>query len=207
MNPHPLPCAAQSLPWLERFRLAACARGDRQPTADNFVSWARAFVRFHNKRHPCQMGLPEGTHFLEPVVQTRPDPLPALAQAREALTLLYGGVLGRDLGELPHSRPPRVLDQLRLVLRVRHSARHTEACYVHWARRLILYHRERHPRTMGAAEVEQFRTHRAVRKRVSASTQNQARNALRFWDGQVLAIDLGGLDAVRAWRGDACPSS
>jgi integron integrase len=106
---------------------------------------------------------------------------------------------------LPQPRPPRLLDQLRLVLRVRHYSRRTEDCYVHWARRFILFHRKRHPRTMSAAEVEQFLTHLAVAERVSASTQNQALNALLFFYGQVLEIDLGRLDAVRARRGKRLP--
>src|SRR6266446_8905384 len=119
--------------------------------------------------------------------------------------LLYSGVLGFDLGELPQPRPPRVLDQLRLVLRVRHYSRRTEGCYVHWARRFILFHRKRHPRTMGAAEVEQFLTHLAVTEHVSASTQNQALNALVFLYKQVLEIDLGRFDAVRARRPKRLP--
>src|SRR6266446_3299187 len=119
--------------------------------------------------------------------------------------LLYSGVLGFDLGELPQPRPPRVLDQLRLVLRVRHYSRRTEDCYVHWAKRFILFHNKRHPRTMGAAEVEQFLTHLAVGQRVSASTQNQALNGLLFFYGQVLDMDLGRLDAVRARRGKRLP--
>src|SRR5258708_4156419 len=166
MNPHPVsgasppvPATAIPSPLLERFRLAARARGDSQPTIDTLVSWARAFILFHNKRHPSELGLPAASHFLEHVVKTTPEPLPALAQARSALTLLYGGVLGIDLGELPQPRPPRVLDQLRLVLRVRHYSRGTEECYVQWARRFILFHHVRHPRTMGAAEVEQFLGH------------------------------------------------
>ena len=56
-------------------------------------------------------------------MKTEPDPLPALAMARSALTLLYAAVLGNDLGELPHPRPTKLLDQLRLVLRVRHYSR------------------------------------------------------------------------------------
>jgi integrase-like protein len=180
MNSHPVPPASTPVPptaapqpLLERLRLAACARGDARPNAETLVSWARAFILFHNKRYPSELGLPEVTHFLEHVVKTSAAPLPALAQARAALTLLYSSVLGRDLGELPQPRPPRVLDQLRLVLRVRHYSRRTENCYVHWARRFILFHRKRHPRTMSAAEVEQFLTHLAVDERVSASTQNQ----------------------------------
>ena len=112
------------------------------------------------------MGLEQAAHFLEHVVKSTANPLPALAQARSALMVLYDEVLGIPLGELPQ---PRLLDQLRLVLRVRHYSRRPEDCYANWARRFILFHRKRHPRTMGAAEVEQFLTHLAVQGRISAS--------------------------------------
>ena len=191
---------------LDRLRLVALQRGAPAATADNLVSWARAYILFHNKRHPRELGLSAATQFLEHVVNSAADPLPALAQARSALMLLYDGVVGIPLGELAQPRPPRVLDQLRLVLRVRHDSRRTEDCYVNWARRFILFHRKRHPRTMGSAEVEQFLTHLAVDGRVSASSQNQALNALVFFYGQVLDMDLGRFDAVRA-HGSHCPLS
>jgi integron integrase len=173
--------------------------------ADNLVSWARAFILFHDKRHPRETGLEQATHFLQHVVKSVKDPLPALAQARSALMLLYEGVLGIRLGELPNPRPPRLLDQLRLVLRVRHYSRRTEECYVNWARRFILFHHKRHPRTMSATEVEQFLTHLAVAQRVSASSQNQALNALVFLFGQVLEMELGRFEAMRARRGQRMP--
>jgi hypothetical protein len=141
------------------------------PNCDLLVGLARAFILFHDKRHPSGLGLPEVTHVLEHVVQTAPQPLLALAQARAALSLLYGGVLGIDPGELPQPGPPRLLDQFRQVLRVRHYSPRTEDCYVNWARRFILFHHKRHPRTMGVAEVEQFLTHLAVEGHVSASSQ------------------------------------
>jgi integron integrase len=196
---------AHRSPLLDQLRQAARGRGDPLPTVENLAAWARAFIFFHGLRHPAELGLPQVTHFLEHVVKTAKGPLPALAQARAALSLLYRDVLRIDLGELPQPRPPRVLDQLRHVLRVRHYSRRTEECYVHWARHFILFHRLRHPRTMCGAEVEQFLTHLAVEQRVSASTQNQALNALVFFFGQVLEMDLGKFDAVRARRGQRLP--
>ena len=58
---------------------------------------------------------------------------------------------------------------------------------------------------MGAAEVEQFLTHLAVKGHISSSSQNQALNALLFFYSQMLEIDLGRLDAVRARRGQRLP--
>jgi Phage integrase, N-terminal SAM-like domain len=64
---------------------------------------------------------------------------------------------------------------------------------------------ERTAREMGAAEVEQFLTHLAVKRHVSASTPSQALNALVFLYQHVLEIELGRLDAVRARRPQRLP--
>src|SRR5262249_59208514 len=142
----------------------------------------------------------------EHVVRTVQPPLPALEMARSALELLYGTVLAMDLGELPRPRPPRLLDQISQVLRVRHYSPRTESCYLHWAKHFILFHGKRHPRDMGAAEIEQFLSDLAVRGHVSASTQNQALNALVFLYGQVLGMNLGRFEAVWGRRDKRLPS-
>jgi integron integrase len=185
---------------LDQVAQAARQQGATASTASQFVSWVRAFVLFHGKRHPRELGRPALSRFLEHVVRTENPPLPALEMARAALELLYGNVLAMDVGELPRPRPPRLLDQLTQVLRVRHYSPRTEACYLHWAKHFILFHGKRHPRDMGAAEIEQFLTHLAVDGHVSASTQNQALNALVFLYVQVLGMDLGPFEAVRARR-------
>lgn len=92
-------------------------------------------------------------------------------------------------------RPPRLLDQ---VARQRGASEPTTAQLTARVRAYVLFHGKRHPREMAAAEVEQFLTHLAVHGRVSASTQNQALNALVFLYQQVLEIDLGRFETVRA---------
>ncbi len=75
---------------------------------------------------------------------------------------------------------PKLLDQVRNAIRVRHYSRRTEDQYVHWIRRFILFHAKRHPREMGEREVTAFLTYLAVDKNVAASTQNQALSAILF---------------------------
>jgi integron integrase len=96
---------------------------------------------------------------------------------------------------------PRLLDQVRdRIRRLRYSHR-TEKTYVQWIRRFILFHGKRHPREMGAAEVEAYLTHLAVKRQVSASTQNQALSAILFLYRQVLEIELPWMEnIVRAKR-------
>ena len=92
--------------------------------------------------------------------------------------------------------PPKLLDQVRDRIRVKHYSIRTETQYLQWIRRFILFHDKRHPRDMGAAEVEAFLTHLAVEGRVAASTQNQALSALLFLYREVLGINLPWLDGV-----------
>jgi integron integrase len=91
-------------------------------------------------------------------------------------------------------------------IRTRHLAYRTEQAYLHWMRRFVRFHGFRHPREMGAAEVEAFLTDLAVTARVSASTQNQAMQALLFLYRQVLEIELPWLENVtRAHRPKRLP--
>jgi integron integrase len=104
------------------------------------------------------------------------------------------------------SRPRKLLDQVRDVIRLKHYSYRTEQSYVGWIRRYILFHSRQHPKDMGGAEVEAFLTHLAVERHVSASTQNQAFSALLFLYRNVLNQDLGALDAVRAKRSNYLPT-
>jgi len=111
----------------------------------------------------------------------------------------------RSHGDTSATRP-RLLDHVRTVLRARHYSRRTEKAYVAWIRRFILFHGKRHPAEMGVPEIEQFLAHLAVRRRVSAATQNQALSAILFLYAPVLGRPVGTLDGlVRAQRPPRVP--
>ena len=93
-------------------------------------------------------------------------------------------------------RKPRLLDEVRAKIRTLHYSRRTEESYTQWVKRYILFHGKRHPRDMGAAEVQAFLSSLATERRVSASTQNQALAALLFLYRVVLGIELPWLDDV-----------
>jgi integron integrase len=76
----------------------------------------------------------------------------------------------------PHNKP-KLLEQVRDVIRRKHFSIRTEQSYVDWIRRFILFHNKQHPREMAEAEVTEFLTHLARDGRVAASTQNQALSA------------------------------
>lgn len=92
--------------------------------------------------------------------------------------------------------PPKLLDQVRNLIRTKHFSLRSEQAYVGWIKRFILFHGKRHPRDMGGAEVEAFLSHLAVEGQVAASTQSQALSAILFLYREVLGIDLPWLGNV-----------
>lgn len=99
-----------------------------------------------------------------------------------------------------------MLAALREKLRAGHYSPRTEQAYVGWIKRFIGYHRTTHPNRMGEAEVVAFLTDLAVRRRVAASTQNQALAALLFLYQSVLGRPLADLGVLpRAREGHRLP--
>ena len=68
-------------------------------------------------------------------------------------------------------RPTTLVEKSREILRRKHYALSTERRYLDWIRRYILFHKKRHPASMGKEEIEDFLTHLALRGNVAASTQ------------------------------------
>jgi integron integrase len=107
------------------------------------------------------------------------------------------------LHPLPAASPtgkPKLLDQVRQLLRLRHYSLRTEEAYLAWIRRYILFHGKRHPRELAAPDVAAFLSSLALKGGVAASTQNQALSALLFLYKEVLHHELafiGGVVRVR----------
>lgn len=93
-------------------------------------------------------------------------------------------------------RRPKLLEEVRNVIRRRHYSLRTEQSYVHWIKRFIHFHNLRHPRDLGEAEVTAFLNHLARNRGVAAATQNQALSALLFLYKDVMAMPLAWLDGI-----------
>ncbi len=101
---------------------------------------------------------------------------------------------------------PKLLQEVRDVIRTLHYSLRTEESYVAWIRQYILFHNKRHPAELGATEVSQFLTFLAVQRNVAASTQNQALAALLFLYKRVLKQQLPWMDDIeRAKRSARLP--
>jgi site-specific recombinase XerD len=94
--------------------------------------------------------------------------------------------------------PVRLLDKVRQRIRLKGYSIRTERSYSQWIKRFILFHNKRHPRDMGKVEIEAFLSDLAINRKVAASTQNQAFNALLFLYNQVLEMEMP--DDINAMR-------
>jgi hypothetical protein len=111
----------------------------------------------------------------------------------------------------PADRQPRLLDRVRDKCRLLHYSIRTESAYTDWISRFLRFHRLpdgtwRHPAKLTGPEIGKFLTHLAVDGKVSASTQNQALCAIVFLFRQVLEIDPGNVDGVRAQKPERLPT-
>jgi integron integrase len=105
------------------------------------------------------------------------------------------------------ARGPTLFGEVRRHVRLRHYSLRTERAYIGWIRRFMHAHGGRHPRQMGATEVEAFLSGLAVDGQVAASTQNQALSALLFLYRRVLGIELPWMEeVVRAKRPRRVPA-
>ena len=111
-----------------------------------------------------------------------------------------------DAGHEAAASPPKLLDQVRSRCRRLNYSVRTERAYAGWIKRFVLANGKRHPRELGAHEVEKFLTDLAVRGNVAASTQNQALSALIFLYREVLGLELPWMESVtRAKRPQRLP--
>ncbi len=104
---------------------------------------------------------------------------------------------------------PKLLDQVRDLIRLKHYSIRTEQAYLGWIKRFTLFHHKHHPKEMGKTEIEDFLTHLAVQENMAASTQNQAMNAILFLYRNVLKSGrrlAGGRYARQTTGSSACIS-
>ena len=85
----------------------------------------------------------------------------------------------------PHTtprQPPNLLDEVRQILRLQRSSRHTERSYVEWIVRFVRLHgmRSRENLFPAAPQIEALLTDLAMHGNVAAATPNQALHALVF---------------------------
>jgi Phage integrase, N-terminal SAM-like domain len=130
-------------------------------------------------------------------------------QAKEAVRLYrhFRGLSEPNRGEQPQSNgqtPWQPLeDEIVRALRLRHRSYRTEQSYLQWLKRFGAYLGFKEPRSVNQQDPEHFLSHLAVERKVSATTQRVAFNALLFLFRHVLAQEISGLDGFARFRGNS----
>jgi integrase len=141
-----------------------------------------------------------------PLPWARPWPFQA-----HAMEVSRGGSQGKSFRDEVSSSEvdaahQEVLSRLRTEIRARHYSLRTEQAYEHWMRRFLTFHELKSPRELGPGAVKEYLEYLAMERTVSASTQNQALNALVFLYEQVIGEPLGTIgEFTRAKRPKRLP--
>jgi integron integrase len=128
---------------------------------------------------------------------------------REQRTGQRGGKRYNEWRCLEKSGSPEwdaVIDRLDAEITTRHYSRKTLKTYADWIRKFQSYLKNTPPAEVSASDVKAYLTYLAVKCKVSASTQNQAFNALLFLFRHILKKDFGDhKDTPRAKKSNYIP--
>jgi integron integrase len=99
-----------------------------------------------------------------------------------------------------------LLEALKTEIRSRHYSIRTESAYVDWVRRFIAFHNYIDPANLDAASVKEYLDYLAVERKIAASTQNQALNALVFFFKFIIKKPIEDMESfIRAKRPQRLP--
>ncbi len=90
----------------------------------------------------------------------------------------------------------QTLEEAKNVIRLRHYSLSTEKTYLGWIARFKTFMQDHDPHLLEANDMKKYLTHLALHGRVSASTQNQAFNALLFLYRHILHMEVDDLTSV-----------
>lgn len=91
---------------------------------------------------------------------------------------------------------PKLLDQVRATIRLKHFTIRTEETYIHWIKRFIIFHKKRHPLEMGEKEIREFLSNLASQLNVARATQNLALQSILFLYREVLHKEIANIDNI-----------
>ncbi|MBI4852430.1 MAG: integron integrase [Acidobacteria bacterium] len=98
---------------------------------------------------------------------------------------------------------PKLLDQIKEVMKLKHFSNRTEETYIHWIKRFIIFHKKRHPLEMGQEEIREFLSYLATQLNVARATQNLALQSILFLYREVLNKEIAHIDNIERAKKEA----
>ncbi|MDY6839821.1 MAG: integron integrase [Thermodesulfobacteriota bacterium] len=174
-----------------------------------YLYWVKEFYRYCD-RHPGEPVKTEDIdRYLKHLSKHREDW--QVKQAGEAIQLYLFYTRRKDLkpiwGEMDgNAQWAAAAEEMRKMLRLKHRSIRTEKAYLGWVRRFYLFVHGNAPYSLNSTHVKDFMTYLAVEREVSASTQNQAFNAVLFLFRHALNKDIENIGhAIRAKKKKRLP--
>lgn len=195
---------------MQAFKAYLLSRQIAGPKAvDFYIHWVAQFYRYNRKKPGDAVTREETEAYLKFLSQSRESW--QVDQAAKAISL-YQFYHGRNAADSSpnslesESQWKAIAEDMHKMLRLMHRSLHTEKAYIGWVRRFYVYIKGQSPLELDSTDVKNFMTYLAVEQKVSASTQNQAFNAILFLFRHVLDKDIENIaDAVRARRSRRLP--
>jgi len=181
-----------------------------------FASWASKFLYFCNKNNQLDNNKLV-MEFMDSLQRDHRIHDWQIRQARQAVQVYLVNFKGKTASDAlslnaksdaKGSDVSRIIEEIKRSIRLKHYSLSTERSYIDWAKRFFgyVYEIKGDETAFDADDIKQYLSHLAIKRRVSASTQNQAFNALLFLFRNVFGQDIGNLgDTVRAKRGARLP--
>jgi len=174
-----------------------------------YVKWVSDCCRFHKLPENEPLSKEQRAQFLKHLAERNEDW--QVRQADRALRLydyFLVQMVRNSSGSLPDQNTdwPLMEERAREALRLRHRSLSTEKTYLIWLQQFRQFVKDRQPALLGAGDLQAFLSYLAVERKVSASTQNQALNAIVFFYRHVLDRDIDGeIESVRARQSRRLP--
>jgi integron integrase len=176
---------------------------------DFYAHWVTQFYRYTRQTPGDAVARQDMEAYLKHLSKSRESW--QVDQAAKAISL-YQFYINRKTGETvskslsSDQQWKAAAENMYKMLRLMHRSYHTERAYLSWLRRFYRFAGGRPPSTLESKDVKDFMTYLAVEQNVSASSQNQAFNAILFLFRHVLDKDIEHIgEAVRAKRKQCLP--
>ena len=195
---------------MQAFKDYLLARRMTTPKAvDFYLHWVRQFYRFSQKN----IGEPVSSDEIDAYLKnlSKKHEQWQVDQAAQAIKLYQFFETRNKSASSRHALGTdaqwrAVADDMRNMLRLKHRSLHTARVYLGWVRQFYQYLKGKSPTKLESRDVKNFMTFLAVERKVSASTQNQAFNAILFLFRHTLEKNIDEIaDAVRAKRKNRLP--
>lgn len=175
-----------------------------------YIHWVRRFLKFCNYQLE-NINTERISQYLDTLDADEKIADWQVKQAADAVILYVEKYLKRSLEQLtPKAKDSRdtsidqkgsaqwkqTLEETKSAIRLRHFSLSTEKTYLGWIARFKTFLKDRDPHLLEANDMKKYLTHLALHGRVSASTQNQAFNALLFLYRNILRKEVDDLTAV-----------